>query len=150
MATCNSMQGRLNSLCHLLFPSVCYNCRTLFRPSGRLSATASGSHDNGNSKADDMMALFLCPQCKRQISYVESPMCSCCGMPFSGGHGPDHICGDCEIQDHHFASARSAGLFHSVLRELVHQLKFFSAPNWPAFGTITMGTHTRIHSAVSN
>ena len=54
-------------------------------------------------------------------------MCSRCGMPFSGGHGPDHICGDCEIQDHHFASARSAGVFHSVLRELVHQLKFFSA-----------------------
>ena len=127
MANRNPMRGYLNSLCHLLFPPVCYNCRTLFRPSGRLSATTFGSHINGEGKADDMLSVFLCPQCRRQIGGVESPMCTCCGTPFSGGHGPDHLCGECEIQNHHFASARSAGLFHSVLRELVHQLKFFSA-----------------------
>ena len=127
MVTCNPMRGFLGALCQLLFPPVCYNCRTLFKPSGRSSTAAFGLFHMWEGIADDMMAIFLCPQCRRLIRCVESPMCSCCGIPFSGSHGPDHICGDCEIQGHHFASARSAGLFQSTLRELVHQLKFFSA-----------------------
>lgn len=121
------IQRLLNSAGQLLFPPVCYSCGKLFRPSKRSFVSAFDSNDNMMKNTDGMIDSFLCCQCREEIRLIESPMCSYCGTPFISRHGPDHVCGDCETQGHHFASARSAGLFQSVLRELILQLKFFSA-----------------------
>ncbi|MCL2459303.1 MAG: double zinc ribbon domain-containing protein [Desulfobulbus sp.] len=46
-----------------------------------------------------------CPHCVTGLSFLHSPLCSCCGLPFVSG--VDHLCSDCLAGRHAFDLARS-------------------------------------------
>lgn len=69
--------------------------------------------------------LRICPECLSQISFIESPICPCCGLPFINYEGADHLCGECSTSSKQFFSvARSVGKFETSLLDVIHQFKY--------------------------
>ncbi len=66
----------------------------------------------------------LCADCFARIKYIHSPLCSCCGQPFSEPGVGDHVCGDCLSSPPPFTAARSLGLYEGVLMEVIHRFKY--------------------------
>lgn len=49
----------------------------------------------------------FCPTCMPHVHPISSPFCSCCGVPFVGREGPDHLCGSCLKERPPFRHARA-------------------------------------------
>jgi ComF family protein len=90
-------------LADLVFPPRCITCGSLL--------TGEGIHP-------------FCLSCTSRIHFIQSPLCTCCGMPFSAGEGRDHLCGDCVTAEQHFKTARAVGKYEAVLLEAIHRFKY--------------------------
>jgi ComF family protein len=65
---------------------------------------------------------LLCPSCRKRLVPLYSPLCRCCGTPFTTGR--DHLCGICLRKPPPFALARSAFLYQDPLDQLIIDIKF--------------------------
>jgi len=74
---------------------------------------------------------FWCEKCLRELPWIQSPLCPCCGRPFPDSPtSDDHFCGDCSRSEFPFDTARSAVQHAGVVRERIHQLKFGAQLHW--------------------
>lgn len=85
----------------LLFPPLCLGCERLL--------------------ASSRLPLF-CPDCLAALSFIQSPCCPCCGVPFPAG--VDHLCGDCLARHYIFDFARSLLHYQPPLSTIIRSLKF--------------------------
>ncbi|MGE4094811.1 MAG: double zinc ribbon domain-containing protein [Candidatus Binatia bacterium] len=73
-----------------LYPQRCLGCRSFIDP-----------HES------------FCQTCQRSIQPIKSPLCICCGIPFTTPLGPDHLCGDCLAELPPFRRARAWVYYHN-------------------------------------
>jgi ComF family protein len=66
----------------------------------------------------------FCTHCFSQIHFIQSPQCTCCGLPFLDREGEDHLCGECIISEQFFSKVRSVGKYDSILLEAIHLFKY--------------------------
>ena len=86
----------------LVFPRHCAGCgRTVDRPRG-----------------------LICWECFRTIELRDAGLCQLCGLKIEGRITHDFTCSACRDAKPSFDTARSAGRFGGVLRELLHQFKY--------------------------
>lgn len=74
---------------------------------------------------------FLCGLCRDDIFMIDDPLCNTCGTPADIDYDyPEEgfDCGLCRKGEYRFDRARSFGLYHSVLRELIHFYKYRNQP----------------------
>ena len=72
-----------------------------------------------------------CEKCLRELPWISSPKCSCCGRPFiKSAADSDHHCGACMLEPPPFDSARSAVIHLGVVRDRINQLKFGGQIHW--------------------
>jgi ComF family protein len=57
--------------------------------------------------------VAVCPACEAQITWVASPLCTCCGRVFESRDGADRVCGDCQEEPPPFVRARAAVIYES-------------------------------------
>jgi ComF family protein len=93
----------LTCLSDVIFPPRCLTCHDIL---------------------DHYAGLPLCPSCFSEIKFIASPICICCGIPFSGTGEPDHLCGECIISPPAFSSARAVFQYKSTLLETIHRFKY--------------------------
>jgi ComF family protein len=93
----------LTALTELLFPTLCLTC------GGVLSERREHP---------------FCPDCHDGIRFITDPLCTVCGIPYPVEESPDHVCGDCLLRKRHIGSARSLGVYESVLLDAVHAFKY--------------------------
>lgn len=69
----------------------------------------------------------LCHACRANISFINPPFCSRCGVPFGSqyayGWRDGNLCEDCRLGKHRFDSSRSVCRYESPLRELILAFK---------------------------
>jgi ComF family protein len=97
-------------------PARCYQCASLYQ-----HRVKCGKQE---PIFEQLFDPFLCPTCRSDFQAIHSPLCQCCGIPFTGGQGPDHLCGGCEKEPPCFQSARSTGAYQGALRAMIHLLKY--------------------------
>ena len=97
------LSNPLKSFITLLFPPICHLCREFIFDAGEVR---------------------LCNDCLAKAPPLISPLCSCCGHPFSGAGRADHLCGPCITDPPPFSAARAALLYEGSTREMIHQFKY--------------------------
>lgn len=70
------------------------------------------------------LPAHVCPACRAGVVPVATPLCPCCGIPFRGRTGGDHLCGACIQAPPAFARARAALVYVRTAIDLVHALKY--------------------------
>ncbi|KMP10288.1 hypothetical protein UR09_06740 [Candidatus Nitromaritima sp. SCGC AAA799-A02] len=98
-------QKALAGTLDLLFPQACIFC--------------DGDRKGGGD--------FLCPSCREDIAWIESPFCYSCGIPAEIEYDyptPEFECALCRNKPFCFNRARSLGYYQSVLKELIHHFKY--------------------------
>jgi ComF family protein len=68
--------------------------------------------------------VAVCPDCEAQITWVASPLCTCCGRVFASRDGADRVCGDCQTDPPPFARARAAALYDGPVAQAITRFKF--------------------------
>lgn len=68
--------------------------------------------------------VAVCPECEARITWVASPLCTCCGRVFTSRDGADRVCGDCQTDPPPFARARAAALYDGPAAEAITRFKF--------------------------
>lgn len=67
----------------------------------------------------------ICRDCLDRVSFLASPLCSCCGQPLPPEAGiADRFCGECLLDRPAFDSARSLARYEPPVSTLLHRLKF--------------------------
>ncbi len=66
----------------------------------------------------------LCSHCFVDICYIQSPLCTCCGISFSNSSGGSHLCGECLRSLPPYYVARAAVSYTPVVKYLLHRLKY--------------------------
>jgi ComF family protein len=114
-----------HSLTSAFFPNRCLACNRLYH------LPFSFSEQNRNTLPQDMNAAFtnfiikfVCGSCSPNFSIVESPVCIMCGMMFVSREGGDHLCGKCQKNPKHFATARAAVVYDNLMMNAILQLKY--------------------------
>jgi len=97
------LSNPLKSFGRLLFPPICHLCKEFIFDAGEVK---------------------LCNDCLAKAPPLISPICSCCGHPFSGAAKADHLCGSCITVPPPFSVARAALLYESSTKEMIHQFKY--------------------------
>ena len=97
------MKSLLYSLSDFFFPPQCLLCNTSFTPE--------------NSR-------YFCNKCYDDFSFIKSPVCKKCGLPFQTREGEDHLCGQCITGKHFFDKARSVSTYDKTLRKALHGFKY--------------------------
>jgi ComF family protein len=92
-------RGALRAL-NLIFPPLCVSCR----------ARVGEAH-------------ALCATCWNAISFIEGPLCSCCGTPFEVDPGSETVCGACLARPHDFTCARSLFRYDDASKPLILAFK---------------------------
>lgn len=69
-------------------------------------------------------AVAVCPECKGQIEWVASPLCTCCGAVFASRDGADRVCGDCQAEPPPFTRARAAAIYDGPAAQAIKRFKF--------------------------
>jgi ComF family protein len=110
-----------------VFPLKCLVCRTFIQP-------PEGDYTGFSREADlsltvqiqveRLLSQYLCRDCIGGLVAVESPLCSCCGLPFESRHGIDHRCGDCSASPKKFRIARAALVYEQIFTEVIHCYKY--------------------------
>jgi ComF family protein len=93
----------LTGLVDIIFPPRCLTCDFIL-----------DHHEN----------LPVCPSCFSKIKFITSPICICCGIPFTGADESDHLCGDCIISKPAFSIARAVGHYEATLLDTIHNFKY--------------------------
>lgn len=95
------MSSLFGAIQDLLFPPTCLGC---------------------TRRLDSSRPPLFCADCQKQLRFIVSPRCPCCGIPFAVG--ADHHCGDCLQQQYAFDCARSLLLYQPPVADLILGLKF--------------------------
>ena len=98
-----NLNNFLYSLSDFFFPPQCLLCNTSFTPE--------------NSR-------YFCNKCYDDFSFIKSPVCKKCGLPFQTREGEDHLCGQCITGKHFFDKARSVSTYDKTLRKALHGFKY--------------------------
>jgi len=69
----------------------------------------------------------FCPDCLRQITFLNHPYCPACGLPFPSSSGDDHLCSKCLLEERYFTSARAVGVYQGALAQAISRLKYHGA-----------------------
>jgi len=93
----------LTALTELLFPTLCLSCSKVL--------SERGGHP-------------FCPECFAGIRFINGPLCPVCGIPYPAEASPDHVCGDCLLKKRHIKTARSLGVYESILHDAIHAFKY--------------------------
>jgi ComF family protein len=115
-----------------VFPPKCLVCRNFFDApevgdypaAGAAEGRKQGRLMSLQCQIDRLMPQWLCPVCIRGLTVVESPICSCCGLPFKSRQGADHLCGDCITSPKKFRMARAPLAYERILTEIIHCFKY--------------------------
>jgi ComF family protein len=110
-----------------IFPSKCLVCsRFINSTENECNGFSVGNDLSLTSQAlvERLFATYLCWNCIGQLVVVESPLCSCCGLPFESRQGLDHRCGDCSASPKKFRIARAPLVFKQVFTEVIHCYKY--------------------------
>jgi len=75
----------------------------------------------------------MCPECLLEIYWIESPVCSICGVPFVSKEVESHVCGACVTNKKYFTMARALGFYAGSLREAIHRWKYEGKANLSFF-----------------
>lgn len=100
------------------FPSKCLLCGAFHKPSPVPSLLGPGGIE--------VLAGWLCSDCRLDWETIASPLCPRCGLPFTSPEGGDHLCGDCRTSTPigAFHRARAVGHYAGSLKALILQFKF--------------------------
>jgi ComF family protein len=90
------------SLLDLLFPPLCHICKAFIPKAGE---------------------LLICPDCLKKITFLVTPLCTVCGIPFGTESGLDHVCGACLKNTPRYI-CRSATIYAGPVQELIHRFKY--------------------------
>ena len=110
-----------------VFPPKCLVCSRFIQLPEAVYNGFSGEADLSLSvqiQVDLLLSEFLCRNCLEGLVAVESPLCSCCGLPFESRHGLDHHCGDCSASPKKFRIARAPLVYEQIFTEIVHCYKY--------------------------
>jgi len=66
---------------------------------------------------------MLCPACWRDMKYITSPRCTCCGLPFEFDAGENMVCGQCAGRAPYFKRARSLLVYDDASRDILLRFK---------------------------
>lgn len=91
------------AITELLFPSLCLSC-------GRVLLERRGHP--------------FCSDCYSGIRFITAPLCPSCGIPFPAEGSPDHTCSGCLLKEQTISSARSLGVYESILHDIIHSFKY--------------------------
>ncbi len=97
------MESILTGLADVIFPPRCLTCDIVL-----------DHHENPP----------VCSLCYSKIKFITSPICICCGIPFTGADESNHPCGDCIISKPAFLFARAVGHYEATLLDAVHNFKY--------------------------
>ena len=97
------IKNTLTGLTDIIFPPRCSICGALMRENKKFS---------------------FCPECLSLIYFIQSPHCTCCGLPFPDMEGEDHLCEECIVSKQSFSVARALGKYDKTLLEAIHLLKY--------------------------
>jgi ComF family protein len=97
------LKSILTGLADIIFPPKCLTCNVI---------------------PDHQETFSICPSCWSKIKFITSPICPCCGIPFTGTDEPDHLCGDCIVSKPAFSSARAVGHYEATILDAVHSFKY--------------------------
>ena len=110
-----------------IFPPKCLVCTRFIQP-------PEGDYKGLSEEADlnlsvqiqvkRLLSEYLCRDCIGGLVAVESPLCSCCGLPFESRHGVDHRCGDCSVSPKKFRIARAPLVYEEIFTEVIHCYKY--------------------------
>lgn len=114
------MKTILRGLADVLFPMTCVVC---------------------DAFPDEGLPFAFCRTCFSEIRFIGSPLCPCCGLPYTEESAIDHPCGDCLAGRHHFTTVRSLGIYEGPLLKAIQRFKYQG--NLPAGETLgaLMATH---------
>ena len=101
-----------------LFPRRCLGCRDF------LPEPDAGAGERPEACEPAILRPYLCGACRDGVVPVRSPLCPCCGIPFKGGQGGDHLCGRCIEAPPAFRKARAALVYDRTAVDLVQGLKY--------------------------
>ncbi len=76
----------------------------------------------------------LCSTCWKDISFIDAPFCTCCGLPLpydDALSGKKILCGTCSQKKTYFSKARSLLVYKKLGRQFVLNLK--NTPSSPSF-----------------
>jgi ComF family protein len=65
----------------------------------------------------------LCASCWHGVSFLSTPLCACCGVPFEVDAGPDTLCAGCAAAPPPFARARAVMRYDDGSKGLVLAFK---------------------------
>jgi ComF family protein len=97
------LKTSLKALLDFLLPGFCLFCQAPLRPDSESLA---------------------CPKCLDEIAMIPRPFCSCCGAPFRGAAGPEHLCQDCLTEPPPFSRARAVAFYDGLVLQAIHRLKY--------------------------
>jgi ComF family protein len=98
----SSVKKFLHEILDVILPPSCHICHSFIPNAGK---------------------LHICPTCRDRLPLVSSPLCTICGIPFTGT-GDDHRCGACLTHPPHFDTARAHFLYEGAIRDLIHSFKY--------------------------
>ena len=110
-----------------VFPPKCLVCRSFIQPPGGDYNGFPGEVDLSLTvqiQVERLLSQYLCRDCIGGLVAVESPLCSCCGLPFESRHGIDHRCGDCSASPKKFRIARAPLVYEQIFTEVIHCYKY--------------------------
>jgi ComF family protein len=92
--------GLFGGLADLLFPARCLGCGTEVDMQGR-----------------------LCGPCWGDVTFIDGPVCACCGSPFEVDLGPETLCAGCLADPPQFDAARAMCRYDDGSRRFILGLK---------------------------
>lgn len=114
-----------NSLLEMMFPCKCLACGEIFRPRSQDAEEGPlNERERRVASFERAMRVRLCPACLAGFAPAVSPLCSQCGVVFTGREGADHLCGECIAQPKHFLRARTVGIYSGPLIAVIQCFKF--------------------------
>lgn len=128
----NLLNRIINILYETVFPTHCLVCGSFYHPFdiyGRenprnLDEQHTGVIPSVRERLDRHLSAYVCPICIRGMVVVDSPLCSCCGMPFQSREGDDHFCGGCLTSPKKFRTARAPLVYDQTVITVIHRFKF--------------------------
>lgn len=101
------MNGSLSTFFHslkaLCFPASCLLCDCALPSSAK---------------------ILLCPSCLPEISFINQPLCTCCGVEFPDSAQGNHYCSKCLTNKPAFEMARAILHYNDAAAKLVHSFKY--------------------------
>jgi len=95
------MTAAFSGLVDFLLPPTCGSCRT------QVERTDA-----------------LCPSCWHKLSFISTPYCACCGVPFAVPTEAGSLCAVCLAEPPPWASARAALVYDEASRALIGRFKY--------------------------